>query len=57
MLRQEKAVAPLQPKKPNIKQKATDTSRKLGNNLKKKQNKEDTTVGKSYISLTISIYY
>jgi hypothetical protein len=57
VLWQEKAAAPLQPKKPNIKKKATDTSRKLENNLKKKQNKEDTMVGKSYSSLTISIYY
>jgi hypothetical protein len=57
MFRQEKAVAPLQPKKPYTKKKATDTSRKLENNLKKKQNKEDTMVGKSYSSLTVSICY
>ena len=46
MVWQEKAFAPLQPKKPNIKNKATDTSRKLENNLKKKQNKEESMVGK-----------
>jgi hypothetical protein len=57
LLLQEKAVAPFQPKKPNIKNKAADNSRKLENNLKKKQNKEDTMVGKSYSSLKISIYY
>lgn len=57
MLQQEKAVAPIQPKKPKIKKKATDNSRKLEKNLIKKQNKEDTMVGKSYSSLTISVYY
>jgi len=57
VLQQEKAVAPIQPKKPSIKKKATDTSRKLEKNLIKKQNKEDTMVGKSYSGLTISVYY
>jgi len=57
VLQQEKAVAPIQPKKPNIKKKATDTSRKLQKNLIKKQNKEGTMVGKSYSSLTISAFY
>lgn len=57
VLWQEKAVAPLQPKKRNIKKETTDTSRKLESNFKKKQNKEDTMVSKSCSSLTISIYY
>jgi hypothetical protein len=57
VLQQEKALAPIQPKKPNIKKTATDNSRKFEKNLKKKQNKEDTMVGKSYSCLTISVCY
>ena len=57
VLQQEKAVAPIQPKKLNIKKKATDNPRKPDKNLKKKQNKEDTMVGKSDSSVTISVYY
>ena len=56
-LQQEKAVAPIQAKKPNIKNTATDHSRKLGKNVKKNQNKEKIMVGKSYSSLTMSVCY
>lgn len=56
-LQQEKAVAPVQTKKPNIKKTATDNSRKLQKNLKKKDNNEDKMVGKTYSSVTTAIYY
>jgi ribosome-binding protein aMBF1 (putative translation factor) len=57
ILQQEKAVAPVQAKKPNAKKTTADNAGKLGKNLKKKQNKEDAMVGKSYNSQTISDYY
>ena len=56
-LQQEKAVAAVQTKKPNIKKTATDLSRKLQKNLKKKDNNDDRMVGKTYSSVTTASYY